>query len=159
MLFILFTAEASIASSGQAGGALGSGGGGAQLPDCVTLPNQVVSPQDAVALLDDCVTGVDADVHNTTYFRLCEIRRFFCGKVKTVLIATAIFIMGMLILAGKAKWNHALIMVIGIIIFSSAEWITIQLTTFPPNFGVVYSCFCIDEWTDIYTNFTRLFSF
>jgi type IV secretory pathway VirB2 component (pilin) len=138
-----------------------AGGGGASsggLPPCVTTPNQIVSPQDAVALVGSCLPQ-NLEVNNTTYFRLCEIRRFFCGTVKTVMIAASIFIMGLLILTGKAKWTHALILTTGIVVFAGAEWITIQLTTFPPNFGVVWSCFCIDTWSDIVNNFTGLFSF
>ncbi len=147
ILFVFISLAADSAYAGSSGG----------LPPCVTMPNQIVSPQDAVALVDSCIPG-NLEVNQTTYFRLCEIRRFFCGKIKVVFIATGIFIMGLLILTGKAKWTHAVVLVVGIIIFSSAEWLTISLTTFPPNLGVVYSCFCIDDWSDVITNYTNLIS-
>jgi len=162
-----FSAQASFASSGTieslAGeifdtSATGIGPGQPGLAGCVTMPNQLVSPQDIAAAVDACIPG-SVDVHDTTYFRLCELRRFFCGKVKLVLIAAAITIMGFLIVTAKAKWTHAVTLVVGIVIFSSAEWITIHLTTFPPNIGVVYSCFCIEEFSDVVSNFTRLFTF
>lgn len=154
-LFIFFSTESAFAQAA----APSSGGPVIINPvNCITMPNQVVSPQDAVALVGNCMP-VNLEVNKTTYFRLCEIRRLFCGKIKTVMIATSVFIMGLLILTGKAKWTHALILATGVVIFSSAEWVTIQLTTFPPNFGVVWSCFCIDDWTNTFSNFTRLFTF
>jgi hypothetical protein len=106
-------------------------------------PGGPVAPQDVI---DDVgnVVGVGLEVENTTYFRLCEIRRFFCGKTKLVLLAAAIFTIGLLILIGRISWTQVLVVAIGYIIFSSAEYMAIQLTTLPPNLGVVYSCYCLD---------------
>ncbi len=107
-----------------------------------TYPGGPQDPRDAIDQFGD-VTGVPKlEVTNTTYFKLCEIRRFFCGKVKTVMVAAAVFIVGLLVIIGKMTWTRLIIIMSGVVIFSSAEYITTNLTTLPPNLGVIYSCYC-----------------
>ena len=88
---------------------------------------------------------VTMGVNNTTYYRLCEIRRFFCGYTKMVMISIAVFAMGVLLLIGKLDWSRALIIVTGIAIFMGAETLAINMTRMPPNLGVIYACYCFDS--------------
>jgi type IV secretory pathway VirB2 component (pilin) len=103
-------------------------------------------PQDPRDVIDQAgnIAGVNGlEVENTTYFKLCEIRRFFCGGVKTVIIGVAIFAVGLLVIIGKITWARVIIIMSGVAIFSSAEYLTISLTSLPPNLGVIYSCYCL----------------
>jgi hypothetical protein len=90
------------------------------------------------------VMGANLEVNNTAYFKICEIRRFFCGTPSVVITAGAIFWLGLMIIMGKARWTHAMVIVIGLTIFNSAGKIATQLTTPPPSLGVMYACFCYD---------------
>ena len=110
-----------------------------------TYPGGPVDPRDAFDQYGDIINDPNIktlEVNNTTYFRLCEIRRFFCGKVKIVMIASAVFIVGLLIIIGKITWMRMMIIISGIVIFSSAEYVTMQMTSLPPSLGVIYSCYC-----------------
>jgi type IV secretory pathway VirB2 component (pilin) len=55
---------------------------------------------------------------------LCDTRCMFKGPLGAVIVATAIFIMGVTILIGKFKWPTMILIVFCIAIFSSAEVIT-----------------------------------
>ncbi len=97
----------------------------------------------------DHLTGQELEVHKTTYFKLCEIRRFFCGKAKVVMVAAAVFTIGLLIIIGKITWYRVIVVVFGMVLFLSAELVAIQLTTFPPSPGVVYACYCFENMEQI----------
>ncbi len=112
-------------------------------------PRDVID--DAGNATGDLVGYTGLEVEDTTYFKLCEIRRFFCGTTKTVIVATAIVILGLLVIMGKIKWTHVIVVLAGVSIFSSAEYFMISLTTLPPNLGVIYSCYCIEGMTDLFT--------
>ena len=83
-------------------------------------------------------------VDDTAYFKLCEIRRMFCGTAKVAVISIAVFTIGFLLVIGKLKWITLVTVMGGLVLFTSAETIAISLVSFPPNLGVVYSCYCID---------------
>lgn len=55
---------------------------------------------------------------------LCDIRCMFKGPLGAVIVATAIFIMGVTVLIGKFKWPSLVLITFCIIIFTSAEVIT-----------------------------------
>lgn len=59
-----------------------------------------------------------------TEFRICKIRRLFCGRVAVLIISIAIFIVGFLMVIGKLNWGIALFSIAGIVIFYNAEGIT-----------------------------------
>ena len=58
-----------------------------------------------------------------TEFRICKIRRLFCGRVAVLIISIAIFIVGFLMVIGKLNWGIALFSIAGIVIFYNAEGI------------------------------------
>lgn len=115
-----------------------------------TLPWPYVSgdPRDILEQIDDQIEGqfgVDImKVNDTAYFKLCEIRRMFCGKAKVAVIAMAVFIIGFLLVIGKLKWISLITVMVGLVLFTSAETVAVALVSLPPNLGVVYSCYCID---------------
>ena len=113
-------------------------------------PGGPVDPRDAIDQYGHIISSLDPnnpmpqlEVQQTTYFKLCEIRRFFCGKIQTVLVAAAIFVIGVLLIVGKISWTSVIVIITGIAIFVSAEYVTLLITKFPPNIGVIYSCFCL----------------
>ncbi len=114
-------------------------------------PGGPVDPRDIIDQLDNS-TDANLEVEGTTYYKLCEIRRFFCGGTQTAMAGAAIFIVGLLTIIGKMNWQTVIIIMVGIAIFTSAELVAETLTSFPPTVGVVYSCYCIN-------NFTHLLSF
>lgn len=59
-----------------------------------------------------------------TEFRICKIRRLFCGKTAVLIISIAIFTVGFLMVLGKLNWGVALFSIAGIVIFYNAEAIT-----------------------------------
>lgn len=92
---------------------------------------------------------------DTTYHRICEIRRMFCrDRVFTlVLIAGTIFGIGCLILVGKARWQFVMVTAVGMSVFLSAEWLFFNFAMLniapgvsmpAPVLGVYYSCTCIN---------------
>jgi type IV secretory pathway VirB2 component (pilin) len=54
---------------------------------------------------------------------VCSIRLFVCGKVAVVIIAIAVFTLGMLIIAKKLRWPYAIMMVGFISIFAAPEFL------------------------------------
>lgn len=115
-----------------------------------TYPGGPADPRDAINQYGDLISDPSnplpkLEVENTTYFKLCEIRRFFCGKIKVVMVACAVFIVGLLIIIGKISWMSVIAIIGGIAIFSGAEYVAITVTTLPPNLGVIYSCYCFSE--------------
>ena len=56
-----------------------------------------------------------------TEFRICKIRRLFCGQTAVLIISIAIFIIGFLMVIGKLNWGIALFSIAGIVIFYNAE--------------------------------------
>jgi len=84
-------------------------------------------------------------VRNTTYFKICQIRLMFCTHhpLALVIIGAVIFAMGLLILTGKAKWQFILTTAIGMVIFTSAEYLVVMFTSPPPGLGVLWACTCI----------------
>ena len=48
---------------------------------------------------------------------VCSIRLLMCGKLELVIVSTAIFMMGLLIMAKKLKWPYAIVMITAIVIF------------------------------------------
>ena len=112
-----------------------------------TYPGGPMDPRDALDQYGNIISDPnnplpELEVQNTTYFKLCEIRRLFCGKVKTVMVATAVFIVGLLVILGKISWTSVMVIITGVVIFAGAEYVTITLTTLPPNLGVIYACYC-----------------
>jgi hypothetical protein len=114
----------------------------------VPFPNFNGDARDVLEALGDQLengTGIDVmKVDDTAYFKLCEIRRMFCGTAKAAVIAIAVFIIGFLLVIGKLKWITLITVMSGLILFTSAEIVAVSLVSLPPNMGVVYSCYCID---------------
>ncbi len=52
---------------------------------------------------------------------VCSIRLMFCGKVELVIVATAIFLLGLMMLTRKLRWPYALLIIVCIIIFINPE--------------------------------------
>lgn len=91
-------------------------------------------------------TGINVmKVDDTAYFKLCQIRRMFCGNAKIAVIGIAVFIIGFLLVIGKLKWITLITVMSGLVLFTSAETVAVSLVSLPPNLGVVYSCYCIES--------------
>lgn len=58
---------------------------------------------------------------------ICTIRLQLCGKVELVIVATAIVILGFLILANKMSWTYALLISICIILFIHPEILVVPI--------------------------------
>jgi type IV secretory pathway VirB2 component (pilin) len=117
-------------------------------------------PRDVVDDATELLNAPHLEVHDTTYFKLCKIRRMFCGKTKVVMVAIAVFIVGVLIIAGKITWMRVMIIITGIVIFSAAELVTLKLTSFPPSLGLVYACYCNPLQIDAaFNEFVRALTF
>jgi type IV secretory pathway VirB2 component (pilin) len=56
-----------------------------------------------------------------TEFRICKIRRLFCGRTAVLIISIAIFTVGFLMVIGKLNWGIALFSIAGIVVFYRAE--------------------------------------
>ncbi len=56
-----------------------------------------------------------------TEFKICQIRRIFCGKMAVVTVAFAIFLMGIMLMDNKLSWPLLLIIIVGIVVFVSAD--------------------------------------
>jgi hypothetical protein len=52
---------------------------------------------------------------------LCGFRLLLCGQVAIVIIATAIFVMGMMIMNRKLSWQYAILMISFIVLFTMPE--------------------------------------
>ncbi len=65
--------------------------------------------------------GIYVPGRSITEFKICQIRRIFCGKTAQVVIAIAVFIIGIMLLNQKLHWGTALVMIVGMIIFYNAS--------------------------------------
>jgi len=68
---------------------------------------------------------IDVDIpipgQTNLYEQLCDFRRLFCGDAAVVIIGTAVFIIGLLLFAGRLSWTFVLMMVAFSVIFVSAD--------------------------------------
>ncbi len=70
------------------------------------------------------VPGVALPFQTKTELKICQVRRIFCGEIGTVLIAVAVFMLGIGILNNKVNWPYALIIITGIALFWNANEVT-----------------------------------
>jgi type IV secretory pathway VirB2 component (pilin) len=70
---------------------------------------------------------------DTIFNDICQIRQMFCGNAALVIVATAVFVVGLMFFTGRTSWTAVLVIVTGAVIFTSAEVITNQLLQPPPG--------------------------
>jgi type IV secretory pathway VirB2 component (pilin) len=56
-------------------------------------------------------------------WRICKIRRLFCGKVAVLVVSVSIFTIGFLMVIGKLSWPVSLLMIFGCLVFYYAPLI------------------------------------
>jgi type IV secretory pathway VirB2 component (pilin) len=100
------------------------------------------------------IAGVFVPGMTRTEFKICEIRRLFCGSMAVAVAGISIFLIGVMILAQKIHWGTAILMIAGIIVFYNAEdiatffgktqsWTVGKVSTFVLN--PTCSCGCTVE--------------
>ena len=67
------------------------------------------------------IPGIYIPGQSKTEFKICQIRRIFCGKTALVIVAISVFIIGIMLLNNKLQWWTAMLMTIGMIVFYNAE--------------------------------------
>lgn len=67
------------------------------------------------------IPGVYVPGQSKTEFKICQIRRIFCGNLAVAIIAISIFVLGVMLLNNKLHWSTAMIVIIGISVFYYAE--------------------------------------
>lgn len=68
------------------------------------------------------VPGVMVPMMTQSEFRICQIRRFFCGKTGAAIVAFAIFCAGVLVITQKLHWAPAILIIAGILTFYNARY-------------------------------------
>jgi len=67
------------------------------------------------------IPGIYVPGLSKTEFKICEIRRIFCGKLAFVIVTISIFLMGMMIMVNKLHWSTAMLIIAGMLIFLKPE--------------------------------------
>jgi type IV secretory pathway VirB2 component (pilin) len=52
---------------------------------------------------------------------LCGFRMLLCGQVALVIVATSIFVLGLMIMNRKLKWEYGILMITFIVLFTQPE--------------------------------------
>jgi type IV secretory pathway VirB2 component (pilin) len=81
------------------------------------------APSARAYLPEVVIPGIHVPGQSKAEFKICQIRRIFCGKTATVIIGISIFIIGVMLLNNRLTWPTAMLMIIGMIIFYRAEYI------------------------------------
>ena len=56
-----------------------------------------------------------------TEFKICQIRRIFCGNMAIAIVAFAVFLVGILVMDRKISWPILLTITVGIVLFVNAD--------------------------------------
>ncbi len=91
---------------------------------CLSFLVLVSVPQRAVsmpAIWGAMPPGTIVPMMSQSEFRICQIRRFFCGRTGMVIVAFAVLCLGILIVNQKMHWAPAILILTGIIIFYNAR--------------------------------------
>ena len=99
-----------------------------------------------LALLDGAIDGIpwySMLFPGSMAAILCDIRRFLSGEVTMVIVATAIFIIGLMVLTNRINWGYIVLVIICSFILTNPEYLTRAIMG--PVFGqLTRLCLCVD---------------
>lgn len=84
------------------------------------LPQQGRAIDLAGAFENIPLPGFAPSMSSATEFRICQIRRLFCGTTGQVFVAAAIFFIGIMVVSFNLHWSVAAISIVGIVTFYEA---------------------------------------
>jgi type IV secretory pathway VirB2 component (pilin) len=75
-------------------------------------------------------------------WRICKIRRIFCGKVAVIVITISVFTIGFLMVIGKLNWPMSLLMIFGCLIFYYAPQVANAMQHASGRAFVIFNPMC-----------------
>ncbi len=67
------------------------------------------------------IPGISIPMQSLTEMKICQARRIFCGQTGAVMIAAAIFLLGIGIVNNRVHWATVILVISGITIFYFAN--------------------------------------